>query len=389
MNFEFLTATRIIFGPGAASQAGKLAASIGKRVLVASGVPDPILDEITTCLVEAGLGVVELNVQSEPTTGIIQKGVSIAREENCDLVFGLGGGSAIDTGKAVAALLTNPGDLYDYLEVVGRGQSIRLPSAPLVAIPTTAGTGAEVTSNTVISATLPDNPGRKMKVSLRSSFIQARLAIVDPELTLDLPAAVTASTGLDALTQLIEPYVSNRANPLTDALCREGLRRAAGALRTVYFEGGDLKAREEMSLASLLSGIALANAKLGAVHGLASSIGGIFSAPHGSICARLLPFVMQTNIAALRERQEGSPFLQRYQEVAQILTRRMDAAVEDGLEWIQRLVLDMHIPGLSEYGINVEDIPELVNQAERASSMQGNPIRLSNAELSEILHQSL
>jgi alcohol dehydrogenase class IV len=213
--------------------------------------------------------------------------------------------------------------------------------------------------------------------------------VVDPELTLGLPADVTASTGLDALTQLIEPFVSNRANPLTDAICRAGLRQAAGALRTAYFDGQNLAARESMSLASLFGGLALANAKLGAVHGFAAPLGGRFSAPHGAICARLLPLVMQVNLRALSERQPGSPVIQRFTEIAQIITGQPQATAEQGISWVQELVTDMKIPGLSAYGPQLADIPEIVSQAARASSMQGNPIRLNDRELSEILERAL
>jgi len=389
MNFEFNASTRIIFGPGTASRVGAIASGFGKRVLVASGVPSGVFGDFATNLGQAGLEVFDLQVETEPTIEIIQKGQAIGRQNNCDVIIGLGGGSAIDTGKAIAALMMNTGDLYNYLEVIGKGQPIQNPSAPFIAIPTTAGTGAEVTSNAVISADIPDHQGRKIKVSLRSPLMQARLAILDPLLTLELPASVTASTGLDALTQLIEPYVSNKANPMTDAICREGLRRVSGALRTAYFDGKDVVARENMLIASLFSGIALANAKLGAVHGFAAPIGGLYMAAHGAVCARLLPLVMRANINALNERETDNPIFQRYQEVAQILTGRIDATAEDGITWVQSLVSDLEIPGLSEYGMKIGDIPEVVQQAARASSMQGNPIKLTDAELSQILYQAL
>ncbi len=273
MNFEFATATKIIFGPGSAGRLSPIASSLGHRALITHGVPADQLNDFALMLTQHGLHAFPMSVTEEPTISLIQQGLALAREQDCDLVIGLGGGSAIDTGKAIAILLTNPGDLYDYLEVIGRGQAIRFPSVPFIAIPTTAGTGAEVTSNAVISAELPDSPGQKIKVSLRSPLMLPRLAVVDPELTLNLPPDVTASTGLDALTQLIEPLVSNRANPLTDAICREGLHHAARALRAAYFSGDNLAAREGMSLASLMSGLALANAKLGAVHGFAAPLG--------------------------------------------------------------------------------------------------------------------
>jgi alcohol dehydrogenase class IV len=230
-------------------------------------------------------------------------------------VIGLGGGSVLDAAKAIAALMTNGGHPLDYLEVVGRGQALRVPAAAMIAIPTTAGTGTEVTRNAVLGS-----PEHHVKVSLRSPLMLPRLALVDPELTYDLPPALTASTGLDALTQLLEPFVSHQGNPMTDALCREGLRRAAQALPRVFANGQDRAAREDMALASLFGGLALANAKLGAVHGLAAPIGGMFPAPHGAVCAALLPHVMAINVRALRDRQPDAEALRRYDQAAQLLT---------------------------------------------------------------------
>ena len=233
------------------------------------------------------------------------------------MVIGLGGGSAIDTGKAIAALLTNPGDPLDYLEVIGRGQALQQTPLPYIAIPTTAGTGSEVTRNAVLAS-----HEHHVKVSLRSPLMLPRVAIVDPELTYSLPPAITASTGLDALTQLIEPYTCNSPNPMIDAICREGMQRAARSLKRAYQNGSDAAAREDMSIAALFGGMALANAKLGAVHGFAGPLGGLFPAPHGMICARLLPFVVEANVRALQMREPDSPVLKRYDEVAQLLTGR-------------------------------------------------------------------
>lgn len=211
------------------------------------------------------------------------------------MVIGLGGGSVLDAGKAIAALVTNLGNVFDYLEVIGKGQPLVNAPLPFIAIPTTAGTGTEVTRNAVLGS-----PAHGVKVSLRSPMMLPSLAIVDPELTYGLPPEITASSGLDALTQLIEPFVSVKANPMTDAICREGIRHAAKSLRTVYHNGADASAREGMSLASLFGGLALANAALGAVHGFAGPLGGMLNAPHGAICAKLLPLVMEVNIKVLR-----------------------------------------------------------------------------------------
>ncbi|RPI12577.1 MAG: iron-containing alcohol dehydrogenase, partial [Acidobacteriales bacterium] len=287
MRFEFATATRIVFGPGTLREIAPAVREMGVRALPVTGSRP----EIATGL---GLDCVPYAVPGEPTVDLVRQGVQLAREERCDVVIGLGGGSAIDAAKAIAALVPNSGEPLDYLEVVGKGRALEKPSLPFIAVPTTAGTGSEVTRNAVLAS-----PDHRVKASLRSPYMLARLAVVDPELTYDLPPAVTASTGLDALTQLIEPYVSSRANPMTDSLCVEGMRRAARSLPRAFADGRDGEARLDMSLASLFGGLALANAGLGAVHGFAAPIGGAFEAPHGAVCAALLPLVMDANIRAL------------------------------------------------------------------------------------------
>ena len=274
--------------------------------------------------------------------------------------------------------------MLDYLEIIGRGQALTRPSAPFIAIPTTAGTGSEVTRNAVLAS-----PEHKVKVSLRSPLMLAKMAVVDPELTYDLPPALTASTGLDALTQLIEPFVCSRANPMTDGLCVEGLRRAARSLRAAFTDGQNKSAREDMAVASLFSGLALANAGLGAVHGFAGPIGGSFPAPHGAICAALLPPVMNANVQALRQRASGGEALRRYDEVARLLTGNAQAAADDGVAWVRKLVSDMQIPRLGTYGIKSEHIAELVRKSAQASSMKANPSALTPEELAETLRQAL
>ncbi len=383
MRFEFATATRILFGPGTLQEAAPLAAELGRRPLVVIGLAvehaRPLLDDLAA----HGLAVTLFRVEGEPTTAVVQQGCAAARADDCDLVIGFGGGSALDTAKAIAALLTNDGDVLDYLEVIGGGRALTRPAAPCIAIPTTAGTGAEVTRNAVLLS-----PEHRVKVSLRSPLMLPRLAIVDPELTYSLPPEVTASTGLDALTQLVEPFVSHRANPLTDALCREGLGRAARSLRRVV-QAPDPAAREDMALASLFGGLALANAALGAVHGFAGVLGGMFDAPHGAICARLLPFVMEANVRALQTRDPANPALRRYDEVAHLLTGWLTATAADGVAWVHDLCHDLEVPPLADYGLTEADFPVVVEGASRASSMKGNPIALTTEELTAILAQAL
>jgi len=384
MPFEFATATRILFGAGTSGQVAGAAAQLGSRMLLVTGSTDqraqPLLEQLT----EHALSCSIFHVDHEPTIEAIQAGVQQAREASCEVVVGWGGGSVIDSGKAIAALLTNPGQPLDYLEVIGGGQPLSQPAAPCIAVPTTAGTGSEVTRNAVLGSRQ-----HHVKVSLRSASMLPRLAVVDPELTYDLPPDITATTGLDALTQLLEPFVSHRANPLTDAICREGLHRAARALPRVYQDRSDVQARRDMSLASLFGGLALANAKLGAVHGIAGPLGGMFPAPHGATCAALLPHVMAVNVDALLQRDPGSEALQRYEEVARIVTGDAAARAPDGVRWIQELCQQLVIPPLGHHGLTNADFPDLIEKAKRASSMQGNPLKLSDTELEEILGRAL
>ncbi len=383
MKFEFATAGRIVFGPGTVREAGSLAKGLGSRALVVTGRSTGRAQPLLNALAAQNVSHVAFPFGGEPTTDIVSAGMQRAREERCDLVIGFGGGSAVDAGKAIAALLTNPGELLDYLEVIGKAQPITLPPAPYIAVPTTAGAGAEVTRNAVLAS-----PAHRFKVSLRSPLLLPRVAVVDPELTYGLPPAVTASTGLDALTQLIEPYVSIRANPLTDPLCREGMRRVARSLRRAFENGNDAPAREDMCVASLFGGLALANAGLGAVHGFAAPLGGMFVAPHGAVCAALLADVMEVNLRALRLRAPASPALQRYDEVARILTGNENAGANDGVIWVRELCALLQIPRLRAYGIKAEDVPGVCEKAAVASSMKGNPIPLTSAETQEILERA-
>jgi alcohol dehydrogenase class IV len=390
MRFEFATATHILFGSGTAAELGRNAASFGKNaMLVTNTMPggktllDSLRDnglDIPAQLAAAGVQSCIFGVPGEPTVELVLQGLEQARACGCDVFIGLGGGSAIDAAKAIAALLANGGHPLDYLEVIGRGQPLTKASLPFIAVPTTAGTGAEVTRNAVIGS-----PEHQVKVSLRSAGMLARLALVDPQLTLDLPPAVTASTGLDALTQVIEPYVSSRANPLVDAMCVEGITRAARSLRKVYEHGSDLAAREDMCVTSLFGGLALANAGLGAVHGFAAPLGGWMHAAHGTICACLLPYVMEVNVRAMQQRQPQNPALPRYQHVARLLTGSQKAGVEDGIRWVQELTSALSIPNLTTLGMKTADVALIVEKAAVASSMQGNPLKLTTEELTEIL----
>ena len=392
MNFEFATASRIRFGPGVVREVPAQVRKLGHRVLLVTGRSADRARPFAQALEAAGLAPYLFSVPGEPTTDDVLLGVRTAKQGGAEVVISFGGGSTIDAGKAIAALLTNPGDLFDYLEVIGHARPLERPAAPFIAVPTTAGTGTEVTRNAVLAS-----PPHRLKVSLRSPFLLPDLAVVDPELTYDLPPAVTAATGLDALTQLIEPFVSCRANPITDLFCREGLRRSGRALPVAYrlsvgatstspVRSEGLKgARSDLALASLLGGLALANAGLGAVHGFAAPIGGMYGAPHGAVCAALLPHVMRANVRALRQRAPDSEAVHRYEEIARLLTTREKATAGDGIVWVHDLVRELQIPSLGSQGITEQHVDELVQKAIQASSMKGNPVVLTAAELTEIL----
>ena len=380
MRFEFATAARIIFGHGSIQEVAPLAAGTGSCAFVVTGRTGARAEQLLEQLKKQGIRSVTFNVPGEPTVAMAKAGVKQAREAKSDLVIAIGGGSVLDTGKAIAAMLTNSGELEDYLEVVGRGKPLSRSPVPNIAIPTTAGTGAEVTRNAVLGL-----PEYGVKVSMRSPMMLPRVAVVDPLLTHSMPPSVTASTGLDALTQLMEAYVTDKANPLTDCICREGVKRVGRSLRGAYEDGSNRAAREDMALASLFSGLALANAKLGAVHGIAGPLGGMISAPHGAICARLLPYVMQENVQALQRREADSPALARYDEIARLLTGTATARAVDGIAWVQGLCEAFNVPPLAEFGLKEQDFPTVVAKAQKSSSMKGNPVALTDHELMEIL----
>lgn len=384
MRFEFATAQRIVCGPGTAAEVPSAARGLGRHVLLVCGRDALRSERLADGLRAEGLAVTRLAIAQEPSIVEVEAGTRLAKEAVCDVVVGFGGGSVIDAAKAVAVLLANPGELLDYLEVIGRGRPLTASGVPCIAIPTTAGTGAEVTRNAVLAS-----PAHRVKVSLRSPLMLPRLAIVDPELTYGLPPNLTATTGLDALTQLIEPYVSCRANPMTDALCVEGMRRAARSLRRAVEDGGDKAAREDMAIASLFGGMALANAGLGAVHGFAGPIGGAFPAPHGAICAALLPSVTAVNLRALRQRVPENPALRRYAEIARLLTGNPQAEADDAVSSLLATIRALSIPGLATYGVGERDFSALAEAAGKASSMKGNPLPLTPGESREILTAAL
>lgn len=383
MRFEFAAPRRIVFGADRADEAGEVVGALGRRALLVTGGDPHRARSVREPLEAAGIHCEPYAVRGEPTVAVAEEAADLARETACDVVVSVGGGSVLDTGKAAAALSQVQGPTLDYLEVVGEGRPLDGTPLSHVAVPTTAGTGSEATRNAVLGV-----PDARVKVSLRDPAMVPAVALVDPALATTASPAVTAASGLDALTQLIEPLTSHRASPMTDALCREALPRVARSLRRAVADGEDLAARADMALASLHSGLALANAGLGAVHGLAGPLGGVSAAPHGAVCGRLLPDATQVNVRALRERAPDSPALVRYREAAALLTGDPEAAIEDGINWLRALVDDLEVPRLGAYALGDDDIDRVVEAAARASSMRGNPVELTAEERREILERA-
>lgn len=385
--FEFSTAGRILFGPGTSRELGHLTRGQGRRALVVVGRDAARAEPVVESLKAAGVESVTFSVATEPDVACVQSGTELAREKGVEVVVAIGGGSVMDAGKGIAALLGNGGEVLDYLEVIGRGQPLQQPSKPFIAVPTTSGTGSEVTRNAVLAS-----PAHRVKASLRGPFLLPSVAVIDPELVRGLPAGITAFSGMDAVTQLIEAFVCVRANPMTDALCLDGLARAARALPVAVSSPSDLGARSDMAYAAMLSGVALSNAGLGAVHGFAGPLGGMFEAPHGALCAALLPHVMETNIAALRREKEqpsAGERLGRYRKLASLFTGKREADPEEGAQWVSELVRRLRIPTLSAYGMTPEHTAEAVDKASKANSMKANPVPLSESELAGIFRAAL
>ena len=383
MKIDFGTSKRIIFGKGELINFPKYSEGFGKRCFTIHGKNPFYCKPFFDILENLHLEITFFTVNKEPDIELINAAVSLARKNKCDFVVGIGGGAVLDTGKAVAAMLTNKGDLLDYLEVVGKGLPLQSPSKLYIAIPTTAGTGSEATRNAVI-----DVPDKNVKVSMRSPFMLPSIALVDPDLTLLLPPNITASTGMDAFVQVLEPYVCKNPNPMVDMFCRDALPRVSQNLLQAYRDGANIEARENLAWVSLLGGLSLANASLGAVHGFAGPIGGMFHVPHGSICAALLPNVMRVNIENLERNHPNGSTINRYKEIAFWITGDPKAKVYDGLDFVENLCLELKIPKLKQMGIIKSDFSKIVSKSKNSSSMKGNPVNLSDEELTRILELS-
>lgn len=384
MQFHLTLPQQIIFRDGILPEVPGWCQAFGRRICLVTGASASAHKLLEDSLIAGHYEVIKITITHEPTLQDLERAVEKARGFAAHCVVGIGGGSVLDSAKAIGIMMTNPGKIMDYVEVVGLGQTLKNPSIPVIALPTTAGTGSEVTRNAVLSVT-----EQKIKVSLRSPLMIPRIAAIDPQFTVTMPPEVTAWTGMDALTQLIEPYLSRRSNVMTDMYCREGIPLASSALLRAYQDGKDLEARRKMSFASLLGGMALANAGLGAVHGLAGPIGGMFPAPHGAICARLLPAVIRENYMAIRSRMPDHPFLDRFHEIASWVTGNKAAGVDDLVDYLFDLCNLLHIPRLRDFGVNEVDFETIAQKAIAASSMKANPVELDHESLHRILAESL
>jgi alcohol dehydrogenase class IV len=384
VRFDLALPADIRFGAGRVSEVAKALSGLGaSRVLVVTGRTTSRADGIRSALTEGGISSIAFGVATEPSIERVRAAMALVAEAGCDAVLGFGGGSALDVAKAAAVLATSGTDPLEHLEVIGAGRPIDRLGLPCVAVPTTAGTGSEVTRNSVLA-------GGGVKASLRSPLMLPKVAVVDPDLLVGLSGGTIAASGMDALSQLIEPLLSQRANPFSDALARDGIRRSARSLRRAYEEGmEDAAVREDLALASLFGGMCLANSGLGAVHGVAAAAGARLSAPHGAVCAAVLAPAMEINLRALRDRAPEHPALLRMAEVSTLLTGQPEATPENGIVWLQELTAALSIPGLASYKLTEEEIPAVATAAQKASSMRGNPIELSDAEVSEIVAGSL
>jgi alcohol dehydrogenase class IV len=391
MKFEFATTRHIVFGPGVLDQLGEHAATMGRRAWLVIGsrslghTGTPLKAE--KLLKKSGVSVLPCFISGEPDTDLIDDCTNQALQAGCDMVVALGGGATVDAGKAIAALMTNGGESLDYIEVVGKGKPFTKPSAPFIAIPTTSGTGSEATRNAVLT-----HRETKTKASLRSRHLLPTLALLDPTLTHTMSPAITASTGLDALTQLIEPYTSRRAFPLIEGIAIAGMRLAAAALPVAFEEPDNAGARSDMMQASLAGGMALAHAGLGAVHAFAAPLGGAFSIPHGFACAALLPHVMEMNLEAAAAAGDEAT-IRKYAVVAEILGVKgggFDREVAGhGVERVKELCQQLEVPALSKFGVEAGHVPDLVERAQRTSSIKANPVDLSAEALTKALEQAL
>ncbi|MDX8392031.1 MAG: iron-containing alcohol dehydrogenase [Mariprofundaceae bacterium] len=394
-DFNFAATPHIHFGNGQRAILNTLVAGFGERLLLVTGGrsfdASPMCQKLFAEL-SKNQDVRHLRVCGEPSPSLIDEAVAEFHHFDAGCVVAIGGGSAVDAGKAIAGLLPLGHSVMQYLEGVGKGRAYHGPATPFIAVPTTAGTGGETSKNAVLSVIGEGG----FKKSFRHEMLVARHIILDPELTLSSPPDVTAACGMDAFTQLLESYVSSGANPMTDALALSGLQKIRDALPGVCENGSNLTARAAMLYASSISGITLANAGLGSVHGLASPLGAFFPIPHGVVCGTLVHAATATNLHAMQARDADNPGLAKYAEAGRLLCacNKIDAQMDDEearqalLAKLEAWTQQFNIARLGHYGITEADIPRIV-AASRGNSMQTNPITLNDEEIAGIIRSRL
>lgn len=387
-DFSLSRLPRIEFGAGARVRLPAIVRTYGPTALLVTGAGalqnSPFWDAFLDGLKKQGISWRHLAIPGEPSPQMVDDAVRALRSESIDVVVGIGGGSALDAAKAIAGLLKTGDSVMDHLEGVGPEQPFAGPATPFIAVPTTAGTGSEATKNAVLSVRGKEG----FKKSFRDEKLVAEVALVDPDLLATCPSGVIAANGMDALTQLLESYVSNRAAPLTDSLAWGGMKAARDGLLAFYADTGDSDARKRMAYAALVSGITLAQVGLGSVHGLAAPLGAFFPIPHGIACGTLVSAATRINIEALRVRQANHPALEKYAQVGRLLSRQghlgqveaHSALIETLESWTQAL----RLPALGHFGVTHDDIPRIVANS-RGSSMKTNPVELDDAEIAGVL----
>ncbi len=376
--FAFATAGMIRFGRGEAVTAVPSLVALGARVLLVTGATPQRAAWLKDALEAEGVSVTVFPVAKEPDVALIESGVAAAREAQVAAVIAIGGGAVVDAGKAIAALAPATRPMLDHLEVVGKGLPLDAAPLPFAALPTTAGTGAEVTKNAVIAV-----PDAQRKVSLRDPRMLPTLAIVDPALMDNCPRGVTLASGLDAVTQVIEPYLSSKANPLTDAICRDAIPKGLVAIRQIMV-AEDPEARDALAWVSLCGGLALANAGLGVVHGLAGPLGGLSNAAHGAICGALLPHGIRANAKA----GETPVLAARIAEVQGWIAQALSGAPDDAFDTLHDWSREAGLPGLDAQGITDAARAKAAKDAVSSSSMKANPVALSEAQLLDLMERA-
>ncbi len=378
--FQFMTATRIIFGEGALQSSLSIINQFGYSVLLVTGRDTQRAIPILNYLKAQGMRYQHVAITGEPNITMVEETAILGRKFKPDMVIAIGGGSVLDMGKALAAIIPNHGDVYDYVEVVGRNVPLKAKPLHFIAIPTTASTGSEVTRNAVLKSGQD-----KVKVSLRSPDMLADVAIVDPTLTYDTDPYTSGRGAMDAFTHLMEAYVCGEPNPLTDMVCEEGLRRLSCSV-IAGCKHNDHKARSDLSFVALLGGMAITNAKLGAAHGLAAALGGKLDAPHSVITARLAPHVMQENIDAAKKAGR-TDVINRYRKLAQLVTGRTNANEHDGVLWVKMVLDKLELPSLGQFGVCQTSFEQVASDALKSVAIKGNPLPLNHERLTYILKQ--